>query len=130
MIGLNSGGLNVFSSDLTRTNTFNAHSSPITKIIYINGYILTASSDKTVKIWNPSDWSLYGTYTAHTTIIYALISLSNTVMASGDDNGDLRQWTLTSGSFSATSVVYCVARAAEAPLSQLALSLTRVTCLL
>jgi WD40 repeat protein len=104
--GLNTGVVNVFSSDLTRTNTFAAQSSLINKVIYINGYILTASNDRTVKIWNPSDWSLYGTYTAHTASVFSLTSLSNTVMASGEGDGVLRQWTLTSGSFLTTSVVY------------------------
>ncbi len=96
----------MFSSTLTKTNTFTAHSSAITKVIYINGYILTASSDSTVKIWDPSDWSLYGTYTGHTMDVAALISLSNTEMVSAGGNGNLRQWTLTSGTFSTTSVVY------------------------
>jgi len=104
--GLVSGKVNVFSSTLTKTDTFTAHTASITKVIYVNGYILTASLDTFVKIWDPSDWSLAGTYTGHTVDIVALKALSNTVILSGDNGGDVRQWTLASGSFSTTSVVY------------------------
>ena len=106
MTGLDNGVVNVFSSALNKTNNFTAHSQSIYKIIYTNGYILTASGDYTVKIWDPSNWSLYGTYTGHVGIVYSLVALSNTVVLSACSCGELRQWTLASGSFSTTSVVY------------------------
>jgi WD40 repeat protein len=52
---------------------------------------------------------LYGTYTGHSESVYSFISISNTVMLSGSGDGQMRQWTLSSGTFSATDVVYTTA---------------------
>ena len=105
--GLTDGKLNVLDSSLIQTKTLSAHTQAINRVIYVNGYILTASSDYTVKIWEiNNNWNLYGTYTGHTAAVNTLISISNTVMLSGSSDGQMRQWTLSSGIFSATDVVY------------------------
>jgi WD40 repeat protein len=103
------GKINVYSETLVLVKSFVAHSSGmITRVLYVNpGYILTASSDYTINIWDTNNnWSLYGTYIGHTNEIQALISISDTVMLSGGADTNLRQWTLSNGSFSTTSLVY------------------------
>ena len=107
--GSTDGKVNVYSDTLVLIKSFLAHSNGmITRVLYANGgYVLTASSDYTVNIWDTNNnWSLYATYTGHTGNVYALISISDTVMMSGDSDGNLRQWSLSNGSFSTTSLVY------------------------
>ena len=108
--GLTDGKLNVLDSSLIQTKTLSAHTQAINRVIYVNGYILTASSDYTVKIWEiNNNWNLYGTYTGHSASVNALISISNTVMLSGSSDGQMRQWTLNSGTFSTTDLLYTTA---------------------
>ncbi len=111
MTGSDDGSINVYSDKLVLTKSVAAHSNIIKRVLYVNGgYVLTASTDTTVKIWDTNNnWSLYGTYTGHTGDLMALISVSDTVMLSGGSDGNLRQWTLSSDSFSTTSLVYSTA---------------------
>ena len=75
-----------------------AHSDNIFRIKEAHdGLVLTASADKTVKVWNSSNnWNLIGTYTNHTGYVYALVYLSNDVMASGDTGGKINIWRINS----------------------------------
>ena len=58
---------------------------------------MTTSADTKVKLWNSSNnWNLLGTYTAHSAVVYSLIYLSNDVIASGDSNGMIYMWSITS----------------------------------
>ena len=109
VFGQTDGKLNVLDSNLSPTNTINAHSQVINRVIYVNWNILTASSDNTVKIWDiNNNWSLYCTYIGHSGSVQALISISNVQIFSGSSNGQIRQWELNPNTFPHTIKVYSI----------------------
>ena len=64
-----------------------------------NGFVASASWDKTVKIWDPSnDWSLIRIYTGHTDWVNDIEYISNDTMASGEDGGSkINIWSINTG---------------------------------
>jgi WD40 repeat protein len=58
-----------------------------------SGLVITASDDKTCKIWDPSlNWTLVYTYTNHTSPIYGLEFVNEFTIISGSTNGIIRIW--------------------------------------
>lgn len=66
--------------------SFYAHSSYINRIKQLkNGFVATASDDKTVKIWDVSNfnWTLIRKYASHTHYVKGLEYINSDTVASG-----------------------------------------------
>ena len=87
--------------------SFRAHKAGIYRIKqspYNNGYVATASYDKTVNIWTPSsslsnsdNWTLIQTYTGHSDKVYGLEFVNIDTVASGSDDRTIQIWTISTG---------------------------------
>ena len=83
-------------------NSFQAHSSVINRIrLFPNGFVVTCSDDRLVKIWSVSstnnDWNLIQTYSSHTNIVVALEYISTCLVASGSHDWTTRIWSIFTG---------------------------------
>jgi WD40 repeat protein len=76
-----------------------AHSKRILRIKQLpNGYVATCAYDYKVKIWNTSTWNSTLTYEAHTAnYVYALEYINSDLMASGDADGTVNIWNISTG---------------------------------
>lgn len=59
-----------------------------------NEFLLSGSDDKTIKIWNKTDWSLIETLKGHSKAIRCLVKLSKSLVASGSDDKTIKIWDL------------------------------------
>ena len=76
----------------------NAHSSYIYRLKLLpNGLMASGSDDKTVKIWNTSDWSLIRNYTKHTQWTRGLEYIREDTIASGSDDRTIQIWSISNG---------------------------------
>ncbi len=57
-----------------------------------NGLLLSASADKTIKVWNLTDWSLVRTIDGHLDAVSRLAELSYDSVASGSRDGEIKIW--------------------------------------
>ncbi len=57
-----------------------------------NGLLLSASADKTIKVWNSTDWSLERTMEGHLDSVNCLAELSYDSFASGSEDGEIKIW--------------------------------------
>ena len=92
--------LKVYNESFEIIASFQAHTSAINHIIQLpNGYVATCSLDASVKIWDPySNWSLIQRYSNHSSFgVYALEYVSADTMASGDRNGSIHLWSISTG---------------------------------
>ena len=82
-------------------NSFKAHDDQIVRILQLpNGYVATASNDKRVKIWDPSNnsnWILIRNYTGHQNAVFAVDYISADTIASGSSDGTIRIWYISTG---------------------------------
>ena len=105
VIGDLNGKLEIFSNDtfnLSNVISFQAHSAQINRIKQspFNTYVATASGDKTSKIWNVttiSNWVLIQTYSNHLDQILALEYINEDTIATGDINGTIQIWSISTG---------------------------------
>jgi WD40 repeat protein len=69
-----------------------------------NGYVATCSSDKTVKIWDPSSspWKLLRNYTGHTDSVQSLEVISTDLIASGSKDKTIKIWSVNTGELQKT----------------------------
>ena len=90
---------------LENNNTFskiapNSHTGRIEHLKYLpfkNGYVASASDDKTVNIWNSLTWTSIQTYTNHTHIVNSLDQIDNDTMVSGSDDSTIQIWRISTG---------------------------------
>ena len=83
-VGLYSGTLKIYDPSKTLINTIYAHTNAIIRIkVLANNQLSSCSADKTVKIWNMTDWSLIQTYTGHIEEVTALAQINENTMATG-----------------------------------------------
>ena len=63
------------------------------------GYIATSSLDSSVKIWDPnSNWTLIQKYSNHSSFdVYGLEYINADTIASGDTNGTIQIWSISTG---------------------------------
>lgn len=78
---------------ISNYKTVKAHDSDILCSIYSNGYLITGSSDKTIKIWDIENSKLVKVLTNHTSGIYAL-TIWNNYLISGSSDKTIRIWDL------------------------------------
>jgi WD40 repeat protein len=84
---------------LNKTLT-NLHTKAIILLKYLplsNGYVASASEDKTVNVWNTITWSSIQTYTNHTSFVNDLDQIDNDTLVSGSDDGTIHIWKISTG---------------------------------
>jgi WD40 repeat protein len=102
------GQIKIFNtSSLSLVNSFQAHSNRIFRIKQSpfntntnTNYVATCSNDQTVKIWNVSssfNWTLFTTYSQHSSEVYGLEWLDNDNLASGSYDRTINLWSITTG---------------------------------
>ena len=80
-----------------------------------NGFVATASSDNTSKIWDPSistSWILIRTFMGHFGRVFSLEYINTDTIATGAEDRTIKIWSISSGSelltINTTSSVYCL----------------------
>jgi WD40 repeat protein len=104
-IGSEYGDIRIYNYSNSYIQSFQAHSSWVNRIKqspFNSNYVATCSDDKTVKIWmvsvSTSEWSLFRTYSQHSSAVYALEWLDADTMAScGFNNDPIKIWSLSAG---------------------------------
>jgi WD40 repeat protein len=90
------------NSNLTQNEvnkTLQWHSNDVYAITTLpNGDLISGSSDKTIKIWNPNDGKLKRTINGHTHYVRALTTLPNGDLVSGSDDMTIKIWNQNDGS--------------------------------
>jgi WD40 repeat protein len=91
--------------DYFDNNTFNKispnfHTSAIWHLKYLpykNGYVASASEDKTVNVWDTLTLVSIRKYTNHTSYVYSLDQIDNDTMVSGSQDRTIRIWKICTG---------------------------------
>jgi WD40 repeat protein len=100
------GMLQMYDGNLNLQIEFQPHGWNIINQIkqLANGYIVTCSSDKTVKIWDPSitPWRLIRNYTGHTDSVQSFEVISTDLIASGSKDGTIQIWSVNTGELQKT----------------------------
>jgi WD40 repeat protein len=82
-------------------NSFQAHTDDITRIKqspFNDGiYVATASSDKTIKIWDASNWNLIQTYKNHSKSVHALEFINEDTIVTGGFDNTIQIWIICTG---------------------------------
>ncbi len=74
------------------------HTNQVVSIVLLkNGYLASASEDKTIKIWNLKNYSLVRTLVGHSAGVWSLCVLSNDLLASGSNDKTIKIWDSTNG---------------------------------
>jgi len=60
-----------------------------------NGFLVSASQDKTIKIWNLVNYTLVNTILGHTNGVWCVCTLSNSMLASGSADLTIKIWNIT-----------------------------------
>ncbi len=90
---------------LENNNTFskiapNFHASGIEHLKYLpykNGFVASASDDKSVNIWNTLTFTSIRKYTGHTGWVRSLDQIDNDTMVSGSQDNTIRIWRISTG---------------------------------
>jgi WD40 repeat protein len=62
-----------------------------------DGYVASASQDKTVNIWNTLTWTSIQTYKNHTNWVRSLDQIDNDTMVSGSNDQTIHIWKISTG---------------------------------
>jgi WD40 repeat protein len=90
---------------LENNNTFskiapNFHTSGIWHLKYLpykNGYVASASEDRTVNVWDTLTWTSIQIYTNHSSAVYSLNQIDNDTMVSGSADQTIKIWKISTG---------------------------------
>jgi WD40 repeat protein len=64
---------------------------------YKNGYVASASNDRTVNIWNTLTWTSIQRYTNHTNVVFSLDQIDNDTIVSGSQDNTIQIWRISTG---------------------------------
>jgi WD40 repeat protein len=95
-----SGQIEYFDNNSFNQITPNFHTNAIWHLKYLpykNGYVASASEDKTVNIWNTLTLTSIQRYTSHTGWVYSLDQIDNDTMASGSYDKTIQIWKISTG---------------------------------
>lgn len=96
--------LNTFAQDFPHIS-LEGHENTVTKIVFSpdNAMLASASSDRTIRLWDVATRSHRHTLTGHTSDIYSVaFSPDGRTLASGSGNGKIRLWNTTTGQYRVT----------------------------
>ena len=75
--------------------TISGHNSGIHSLRTLNnGSMISASWDKTIKIWDKDNYKCVSTLTGHTDYVQCLLVLSDTKFLSGSNDNTIKVWSL------------------------------------
>ncbi len=100
MIGVGSGQVEYFENTTFKTISPNFHTDAIRHLKYLpykNGYMASASNDKTVNVWNTLTLTSIQRYTNHTGWVRSLDQIDNDTMVSGSLDNTIRIWKISTG---------------------------------
>jgi WD40 repeat protein len=93
----------------------NFHTGAIRDLKYLpfkNGYVASASADKTVNVWDTLTWTSIQRYTNHTMTVFSLDQIDSDTMVSGSDDRTIQIWKISTGEtlkiINANGAVYAV----------------------
>ena len=99
MIGdVRSSQIEFFANYTLNTISPNFHTGAIRDLKYLpfkNGYVASASADKTVNVWDTLTWTSIQRYTNHTMTVFSLDQIDNDTMVSGSDDRTIQIWKIT-----------------------------------
>jgi WD40 repeat protein len=98
IIGTDFGKILIWDIENKKINKIiTGHSKEVNKIVCTNQYIITASSDKSIRLWNNQTFDLAQTFLEHTEPIYTLLITENQKhLYSAGKDGAIKKWDLTS----------------------------------
>jgi WD40 repeat protein len=64
---------------------------------YTNGYVASASQDKTVNVWSTLTWTSIRKYKNHTDRVFSLDQIDNDTMVSGSSDNTIQIWRISTG---------------------------------
>ena len=67
-----------------------------------NQFVISGSTDKTIKIWNKNDGTVKNTFIGHTDSLLALLMLDNGLLASGSVDKTIKIWNIDNGTLKKT----------------------------
>ncbi len=101
MIGdFSSGQIDYYDNNTFSKISAGFHTSAICHLKYLpfkNGYVASASADKTVNVWDSLTWTSIQRYTSHTNNVNSLDQIDNDTMVSGSDDKTIRIWKISTG---------------------------------
>jgi WD40 repeat protein len=95
-----SGQIEYFENNTFTKISPKFHTDTIRHLKYLpfkNGYVASASEDKTVNVWNTRTWTSIQRYTNHTSWVRSLDQIDNDTMVSGSDDQTIRIWRISTG---------------------------------
>jgi WD40 repeat protein len=97
---VSSGQIEYFDNNTFINITTNFHTNRIRHLKYLpfkNGYVASASEDKTVNVWNTLTWTSIQRYANHTNWVWSLDQIDNDTMVSGSQDNTIRIWKINTG---------------------------------
>ncbi len=94
------GQIEYFENETFTKISPNIHTGPIRHLKYLpfkNGYVASASNDKTVNVWNTLTWTSIQRYKNHTDWVYSLDQIDNDTMVSGSADKTIQIWKISTG---------------------------------
>jgi WD40 repeat protein len=96
----NSGQIEYFDNYKFTKISPNLHTGAIRHLKYLpykNGYVASASEDKTVNIWDTLTWTSIQRYTSHTSTVNSVDQIDNDTMVSGSSDYTIQIWRISTG---------------------------------
>lgn len=103
---------NPYNYSIESYKSIKAHDSDILSTVIYNNYLITGSSDKTIKIWDLDSFKLINTLIAHTGGVYSLVLQNNKLISSSTDKTiriwDLDNFKLLTSILAHENQIYCL----------------------
>jgi WD40 repeat protein len=95
-----SGQIEYFDNNTFTKISPNFHTNTISHLKYLpfkNGFVASASYDKSVNVWNTMTWTSIQRYTNHTNWVFSLDQIDKDTMVSGSYDNTIQIWKISTG---------------------------------